>query len=150
MSEVLIRAAIKTALEGVSGIGTVHDYERWANDWNDFLALYKTSANKINGWTITRQRTTEAHASSSHTERTHYFKIRGIYALNDADETEILFQALIEAICDAFRALYRIDSTAMNNEPIQVDLVENRMFGRVLCHYTELTLEVVEQAQAWT
>ena len=150
MSEGLIRAAIKSALEGVGGIGTVHDYERWATEWGDFLSLYKTSGNVINGWTITRQRTTEEQATTSHTERTHHFLIRGIYGLRDADATEITFQSLIEAICAAFRALYRIDGTAMDNEPIQVELVENRMFGTVLCHYCELTLAVTEQAQAWS
>jgi len=50
-----IRTQIKTILEGVSGIGIVHEYERWAADWKGFLDLFKDANGWINGWSITRR-----------------------------------------------------------------------------------------------
>ena len=59
MSLSAIRDEIETILGGVSGMGTVHDYERWANNWSDFLTLYQDDNDRINGWSITRRKTEE-------------------------------------------------------------------------------------------
>jgi len=147
MSEVLIREQIKTILSAVADIGVVHDYERWASDWPAYLELFsiKTLAGTyINGWEIMRKKTPSRTGSSTHDLRTHTFLIRGIYGLKDSAASEITFQALIEAICSAFRSNYQLNSTADNTEPVQVDLVENRVFGNVLCHYCELSLPADE------
>jgi hypothetical protein len=150
MSLATQRTAIKTILEGVSGIGLVHEYERWANDWKKFLELYKTANKKINGWTITRKRTAERWSTGAEYERVNEFLIRGIFGLKDEDETELTFQSLIEDICDAFRSNHTLNGTCETTDPdfgslanqsgIQVELVEPRMIGSVLCHYCELAL----------
>lgn len=140
-----IRAHIKSVLEGVSGIGTVHEYERWAADWTRYLALFKTSADKINGWTITRRGTASVRDTMPTIMRNHTFIIRGIYGLKDTDESELTFQALIEAIQDAFEDEYLLGGYALNSGPMQVNVVENRMFGTILCHFAELTLPVEER-----
>lgn len=144
-----IRDQIKTILAGVDGIGVIHDYERWAADWGKFLDRYKDAAGKINGWTITRTKTPENSDTASHVTRIHHFTIRGVYGLKDEDASELTFQDLIESICAAFRAKYRLNDTAANTEPVQVEVVENRMFGTVLCHYCELTV-TAEEILAWS
>lgn len=152
MSLEAIREQIKTILSGVSGIGVVHDYERWAADWTSYLELFSVEdeiGTRINGWEITRKKTPSKTASTTHDSRSHTFLIRGIYGLKDSDATEITFQQLIEDVCAAFRSNYQLNSTADNTESVQVDLVENRVFGNVLCHYCELSL-TADEYEDWS
>ncbi len=157
MSLADIREQIKVILSGVSGIGVVHDYERRTNDWGKFLDLYRVEGTgKINGWTISRKATPKRlfAKGGSVATRTHHIRIRGIYGLKDDDASELIFQDLIEAIVPAFAAHDSLNSTCFTCSPtdnasegvdgIQVDLVENRIFGNVLCHYAELSLFVQE------
>lgn len=59
------------------------------------------------------------------------------------------FQDIIESIATAFRDKPSLQGVSLTTGAIQVDIVENRQFGEVLCHYAELTLEVEEEEQ-WT
>jgi len=140
-----IRTQIKSVLESVDGIGTVHEYERWSNTWENFLEHFKDSNDRINGWTITRRATPAERRTMPIVTRRHEFVIRGIYGLNDADESELTFQDLVEAIQDAFEDQYNLGGYVENSGPLQVNVVEPRMFGKVLCHYAELTYEAVER-----
>lgn len=147
MSLSTIREQIKAILSGVSGVGVVHDYDRWAAHWAAFLGLFTVEEDgqkTVNGWVITRRKTAANTASTTHDARRHDFLIRGIYGLKDDDASEIVFQQLIEDICAAFKAKYKLNDTADNTEPVQVAIVENRIFGNVLCHYCELTIAVDE------
>ena len=154
MSLTTIRNQIATTLGNVSGIGTIHKYDRWSADWTTFLNLFKDTNNKINGWMITRTGAPERWQSISDYERVHEFMIRGIYGLKDADASEHTFQALIEDICTAFRSDDTLNGTCDTTSPdfgslkgassVQVALTENRMFGTVLCHYCELRLAAQE------
>ena len=67
----------------------------------------------------------------------------------DAAGSELVFQDLIEEICDRFRddrALRLLDESGAPRvpslerlQPPQVDLIELRTFqGTVLCHYAEI------------
>ena len=146
-----IREQIKAILAGVSGIGVVHDYQRWAAHWDKFLNLFRDGDGKINGWMITRVKTPEECSTTSHHTRTYHFKIYGFYVVNDAEASELVFQDdLIEGICDAFRSKYQLNSTCDDNGPIQVLLVENRTFGGTLCHYCELGLVASKYDKAWS
>jgi len=155
MSMADIREQIRTILSGVAGIGVVHDYYRWSTDWNKFLSLFQDADRRINGWMISRQKTPErVSAQGGRNSRTHHFKIIGIYGLKDEDATELVFQDLVEAICTKFRSEDTLNGTVWSCTPaedapdgaagIQVDLIENRVFGSVLCHYAELSLYAQE------
>ena len=145
-----IREQVKAILSGVSGIGVVHDYERWEDTWQKFLEHYKDPDEKINGWTITRNATPEKWLTNVEYIRVYELVIRGIYGLKDENATELVFQDLIEDICTAFRNKDTLNDTCETIAPelgslsghagVQVVLVENRMFGNVLCHYCELKL----------
>lgn len=150
MSEVLIRAQIKSILSGVTGISNVYDYQRWTDKWDIFRDLFKDMNDKIHGWDISRRSTFEVLISPSEYQRVYEYLLRGFYGLKDEDATEITFQALIEAICDEFRSNYNLNATCETTSPdmgpmagrsgIQVNLVEVRKFGPVLGHYCELGL----------
>jgi hypothetical protein len=144
MSESAIRTAIYNVLSGVNSIGKVYDYERWAKDWGTFIDLFKATINgkeHIRGWEISRSGPVNDDGS---TPRAHTYKIRGYMSINDADATEKTFNALIEAIADAFRGDKTLGGVALGHDFIQVDLIEPRMFGSVLCHYAELSIIVYE------
>ena len=142
-----IREQIKAILSGVDGIGIVHDYVRWSSDWKKFLDLYKDADGKINGWHITRTATPSKRDNLPTIQRTHTFIFRGIYGLQDDVASEIAFQAVVEKIQDAFDSEYNLGGHALNSGPAQVNIVEPRMFGPVLCHYAKLTLEVIERVR---
>ena len=155
MSEASIRARIKERLESVDGIGIVHDYERWAMNWNDILDKFKTPSNRYHGWMISRTQRTPKQSSVCGIEVAHTFRIRGIYALDDAAASEKTFQSLIDNISLAFDADETLNGTCLTTHPdfgplagtagLIVDQIDMRMFGNVLCHYAECRLGAVEK-----
>ena len=144
MSLAAIRSQIKIILESVPSVGTVYDYLRWDEDWKGFFNLFNSSR----GWMITRVSTVEdrelAHNLNT---RIHTFQIIGFMFLKDEAASEKTFQNLIETICDTFRANPTLNNTALDSDPLEVTLVENRIFGSIVVHYTQLTLRVKERFQ---
>ncbi len=144
-----IRAAIQAKIEAVPGAGTVHDYERFAADQAKFREFYLSGAaadRRILGWHVRRAATRETYIDVSRWVVRHEWRVRGFMAINDADATEKLFDALIEAIRDAFRA-----NPTLTEEPDYCDVVTDEqragvqvadsgpvMFAGVLCHAARL------------
>lgn len=152
MPESAIRTQIYTILNAVTDVGKVYDYERWAADWSTFINLFKTTigaVDQIRGWEIGRRSVKEERItlgiSSSGNEKNHGFLIRGYMRVNDAEASEKIFNALIEAIATAFRGNKKLNDTARDHDFIQAEIIEFRLFGGVLCHYAELNLTVYER-----
>ena len=154
MSEAGIRAQIKSTLEAVSGIGAVHDYERYPRSLADFfLAMTGGSPSQVNGWVIHRESTRAERATigrGGQIERVHVFRITAFYALDDADGSEKDFQALLEAVFTAFQgdwlgaAAWRAD--LLQIESVTVTSVEE--MGADLYHIAECSLIVYERISA--
>ena len=146
MSLTTIRAAAAAIIGGVSGIGVVHEYLRWATAQDKFLSFFKDAENKINGCMITRASTPEE--ESGHTGlnvRGHELKIICIYGLKDDDGSEIYFQdTIVEGICTALRENRTLNGTVRHCSPPSVEIVEPRRFGNVLCHYAEIKISAEE------
>lgn len=140
-----ITAAIKTILEAVPGIGVVHDYERWNASWDEFLRQFQDGAGKINGCMFARKATPAVRDNMPTLRRDHKILIRCIYGLQDLVGSERTFQALVEAIQAAFDSDNTLGGTAHDSGPAQVEIVENRQFGKVLCHWAEISIEVRER-----
>jgi hypothetical protein len=149
MSLGLIRNEIAQIIETVTGIGTVHNYLRWSNTYEGFLNLFKDSSDKINGCMITRIKTPEEAISGGRTcERAHTMKIICIYGLKDSDATELYFQdTIVDGICAAFRHEKTLNNRKAHLGVPQVEIVEPRKFGTVLCHYAEITVPVAETVE---
>jgi hypothetical protein len=138
----------------VSGIGVVHDYERWSNDWNKFLDHFKDADGKINGCTIAREKRPKMQATMGETEKAHVFVIRRIMGLQDDKATGIVFDDHLEVLGDAFNGNETLNETCRTINPdwgpmtdavgLQIELVEIRMFGGILCHYAECRLCAIE------
>ncbi len=72
--------------------------------------------------------------------------------MNDEASSEDTFQALLDAVFDAFKSNYSINGTVMNSDPVQIDdvdteLIESEKEGvpGTLVHRGELTLNVEER-----
>ncbi len=145
-----IRGAIKTKLLAVSGIGKVHDYERYAANDKQFQDLYKdTASNRIKGWNLYREATSERDLYNGSVRRVHTWRITGFMGIEDADATGKTFDDLVEVIATAFRTDRTLgglvdDIKDMSQEDgpsgVQVDSIEPVMFAGVLCHRARMRL----------
>jgi len=148
MSLAPLRAAIKAKLQGVAGVDKVYDYERYAKTNSELVQLY-TSSGRLHGWHFYREATVEEDLDNSEVRRVVRWKIRGFMALDDADQTGLIFDDLVEAIADAFRTDPTLGGACLANKDleqefgpsgIQVESIVPVMFANVLCHRAELSL----------
>lgn len=154
MSLADIRERIKTILAGVDGVGVVHDYERLSTDWNKFLGHYKDAEGRINGCMFAREKRPKKQMTMGETETAHIFVIRRIMGVKDGEATGILFDDHVEALGDAFDGDETLGGACRTINPdwgpmdgdvgLQIEIIEPRTFGGVLCHYAELKLCVIE------
>lgn len=148
MSLTAIRVAIKAKLQGVTGVGQVHEYERYAKTNSELRALYATGT-RLHGWHFYREATAEEDLNNGEVRRLHRWKLRGFLSLDDADTTGVLFDDLVEAIATAFRTDPTLGGMVLANKDldqelgpsgIQVESIVPVMFADVLCHRAELSL----------
>ncbi len=145
-----IRAAIANKIQGVDAQIAVHDYERYTKQYSDLIAMYKAgdpAAPRLNGYHVRNVGTRETIVDSGRGSIWHRWRIRGFMSLDDADETEKLFDNQIEAIRDAFRIdddLGKLVLTCIDDKSGEagIQLLEQKpvMFAGVLCHSAELGL----------
>lgn len=145
---------IKSILQGVAGIGVVHDYERNANDKTTFLSLFTIAAGQlknINGWTIIRRNTEETLQSSCaltgrRVINKHTIVIRGYCGFQDDAASEKTFRVLVENIRTALRGNYTLNGSVQRHDFPQSPVNETRMMaGTYLVHYCEIELTVQEE-----
>lgn len=146
MGQSEIRAQLAAMLGAVEGMGIVHEYERFAKEWSRFLDFFKAPDGSINGWMISRQATPARRDNIPTIERRHKFILRGFYGLNDAAASELTFQDLVDRVQAAFDNDNTLGGTVLDSGPAQVEIVENRVFGNLLCHCAEISIEAVERA----
>lgn len=149
-TEATIRAALKTRLEAVTNIGRVHDYERWAPDWTDYLDLFKTtisSTAQIRGWTISCGGIGNRQVAYQFHRKEYEFVIRGYLGLDDSAATEKTAIALAVAVIEELEKYVKLNATLEVGTYSdagwpRVETFETRMYGSVLCHYVEIRLTV--------
>ena len=148
MSYETIRDQLQVVISGVSGMGTVHPYQRWSTNWSKFLDHYKDeSSGKINGCAITRTGKDKMLRPGSVVEWAQIFTCRFYYGLKDADASEIVFQLLIDDVDDAILQNQTLNGSCETTWPnwgpmkgvdgLKIDIIDTRMFGNVLCHFAE-------------
>lgn len=154
-----ILTAVQAVIQGVSGAGQVHTYERHAPTWDRFLELFRTgdavSGYTIAGWMITRTAAPVVRGEYGETFRCHVLRLRGLRGLDDSEATEKAFQAHLDDVSDAFLADHTLGGAVFTTHPefgpmsgtVGLDIadVQNRMFGKVLCHSAEGRLCCVEE-----
>lgn len=140
-----IRAAIAAELLAIPGIGQVHDRERYAKTDTALRTLYVHGA-ALRGWYIRRVQTWETSPAIGRATTYHRWLIRGFHSFDDAAESELAFDDLIEAIRDRFRAatlggvVSCVDLPDDGQFGIRVEDSGTVMFCGVLCHAAKLSL----------
>lgn len=139
-----IITAVATILGGVTNVGKVYSYRRWAADEASFKSLFATGST-ILAWTITRESTeTDDFDGGSHDY--HAIVLRGWMGVKDSADTEATFQALVESVRAAFQTNRELFVTGTANaefsERIKVRKVDYVKYGEYFCHYAELELKV--------
>lgn len=153
-----IREQIKVILQGVTGIGVVHDYHRWAIDERKLLSLFQDTDGKINACTFGREQMAKRKIviGSGALERAHVWMIRCVMGLKDDKATGIAFDNLLMAIESAFEGHDDLNGVCLTINPgwgpmsgasgVQIERVDEIMLARtVLCHYAELRLCTIER-----
>lgn len=151
-----IREQIKVILQGVPGVGVVHDRIRWASEAQKMLNLFKDSEGRINAVMFRRDKMAKTSVSlEAQKMRAHVWLIIVIRAFSDEKSSELEFDDLLTEIEERFDDYDTLNGTCMScdmaygpmadQSNIQIELVEPRMFGGVLCHYAELRLQTVER-----
>lgn len=150
------RAAIVATMQAVPDVGVVHDRERYAATHAALRALYvvdTAAGEQLRGWHVRRLAFRVERNGANRRRVFTTWRIRGFMALQDAAESELVFDALVDAV----RAALDTDSslggavmsTLHDGEPgPQLDSSGPVMFAGVLCHSADLRLitETLEDA----
>lgn len=151
-----IREQIKTVLGSVSGIGIVHDHDRFTTNNQKMLDYFKDASGRINTCMFRREKMSKKTITiGQNKERIHVFAIRVIMGLNEAQDTGTIFDDLLDSVEKVFDSKQTLNGTCRSLSPewgpiagisgAQIDISEDRIFAGVLCHYGELHLAVVER-----
>lgn len=134
-------AQIVSIVNGVSGTGIVHGYQRLSLSYAEWIALM-TNAGIINGWTVSRKSTSSNRDSYTTNRCGNTFCIKGYYEIDDANASETTFQALVEGIRQAFNAQYTLCGQAIVCGPAEVDIVDVIEIpgSNNYVHYCELSI----------
>jgi hypothetical protein len=153
----VVRTAIKTTLDSVTGIGATHDYFRGAVDMTEGERdAIMVSAGRFHCWFIgmadERPYLTKRFPAL-HEHGFYTFSLHGYYAVDEANASEKTFALLCEAVIAKFRqakpglAASSFTNVVDEQGPLQWIVSGHRTFCGVLCHYARLDLETREQTE---
>lgn len=143
------RAAVVARLQAVPEIGVVHGYERYAAALDALRALYYSPAHaQIRGWFVRRVQIRDTAITKPRRTVLEKFQVRGFMSLDDAAGSELVMQALVDSIRDAFRADPTLGGAITKQGPlspgaeqgVSLDDFGPVMFGGVLCHGARMSL----------
>lgn len=148
-----VRVLIREVLHQVPNIGVVNDYERWTNDWADFLDLYKISIggrDVIRGWDISyrgfpRLQPAESQMSFGGIDsiREHTFVVQGYLELDDSEESEKAASEMAATVANAIESDAALQSAGFALLPCTAG-VTTRPFGGVLVHGVTVNVRIQE------
>ncbi len=153
MSESAIRTAIYNAVNGVSNVGKVYDYERYSNEWDTFLGFFKTTiggTTQVRGWMVGYRGIREASkqqflpGSKTGITRIHRFQVLGVMGIDDSEATEKTFAALAEDVCDALDGDGTLHSSTYLGVPPVTMGYDPAPFAGILVHAAAINVEVAE------
>lgn len=147
------RAAIVALLGTVPEVGRVHAFQRFAREENAFRAHYlhtlPNGAQQLRGWQVSNAAVRERELGVGRWFNEFEWDVRGYLALDDAEQTEITFDSLVEE----FRTRFRADPTMGGvsaaerldiDDGVQKLSAGHVLFCSVLCHTAQLKLRTTE------
>jgi len=140
-----LEAIIPTDSTNFVTIGNVHDYVRIQNIDATRITFVKNGA-VCPEWFLTRTAVDPVSEEGQLEGWQHNFMLRGYYPVNDANETEKLFQDLVEDILNHFCYEDTLDSNAWRSGPPALTRFESVaiMLDGKYVHYCEITFKPFE------
>ena len=143
-----IRAAIVAQMQTVPDIGPVHGRERFDKDSRALQQHYMATVAgemRIRGWYVRRLSEQRRRIGTGKADVLTTWQVRGFMGLADEDQSEITFDALIDALVAAFWANQNLGinglTTAVDGEAgLQLQDSGPALFGGALCHSARLVL----------
>ena len=142
-----VRDAIAAKISAVPNVGVVHKYERFSKSSDTLKALYyDSSLKRIQAWTVRRKASQKRDIETGLLSRVDRWQVSFFMGMNDADQTGILFDDLLQTVVDAFDddpTLGGVTDIIRDNRGpygLQVDDIEPVVFAGLLCHRASLTL----------
>ncbi len=138
-----IRNAIAEKIAALPGIGRVHTFERFAASEKGFRALYESNG-RVLGWNV-RRVNTKVRRENCMWVHIHTWSIKCFSGIDDAAESELVFDRLVEAVRRAFQEDINLGGIVESTDEgglsgIQVEDSGPVMFSGVLCHSARLSL----------
>lgn len=145
----VIRDAIVATLAAIPDIGKVHGFQRYSARTKDLVDMYAYNG-QLRGWFVRRFSVVDKDTSLGSRQETTRWYIRGYMAVDDAAQSELAFDDLLDAIREAFRVQWwpnDLGSSVIHrkyNEQVDVSVDETGpvMFAGVLCHSARCSLIV--------
>jgi hypothetical protein len=139
----------KAILEAVAGVVNVTTGETHLYDWPSYDAVWRRPDGTLEGWVLIVPDVVEVPSATRESAVTVRVLIRGIRSAafdptTRLSTTRAAFQALVEAVLDAFRNS-TLGGLLQFSDPVRSRLedealTEDRMIGDVLCHVAEIEL----------
>lgn len=149
MSLATQRAAIKTKLEAVTGIGSVLDYVVWTDDWQFIYDHFTdTAQNRVHVWFIgLASSQPQSSLNRNIRVRQYTWNIIGYYSMKTAAQSSKTFEEVIDAILAKFDPIGSIGAGLTHQMP-SLAAVQNTIFAQHGCHTAQVQLTVTEQTEA--
>jgi hypothetical protein len=146
-----IKNEIKTIMNSVDDVFNIYTDKKYVKEAGSFIEHYK--AENILGekfytaWFISRNSSLEEKLSNKENMRNHSISIMGYLGINEANNSYRKFEGIIEDICSVFRGNLNLNNKCLEISPVQVETIQEKSFGLVVCHYTELKINCWEKIQ---
>lgn len=136
---------IAAKLATVANVGQVHNFQRNFTDSNQFLAECVDTVNqRVAFWTISRETFTDTQSSNYENTYVATWILRGHMAVKDSNETELIFQQVIDDVREEFRPQSTLSDSVELTRPIQGRIIGYQSVHEAFCHVCELTFETQE------
>ena len=138
-----IIARLKSDIESVSGITNVFDYKPRVVDDHKRLERLKGTDNRLHWWQISREESTDITDYLTLVVPKDDYIIQGWYALDDSDETEKTFQALVDGVRTAIDQDRLLNGYGYVVDPVTISPITEEMKTNVLCHTAKVIVRIL-------
>lgn len=142
-----VRQAIADVLLAIDGIGKVNLYERYDASQSGLKAFF-LDGDRLCGWHIRRISWSQSAKSFSTRRLLESWQVTGYMGLDDAGQSELVFDDLLDTIVTSFNAADNLNGAVFTCEidskaGVQLSSSRPVMLADVLCHEAILTLSTV-------
>ena len=140
----VMRDYLKTKLETVASVGTVHDYYRFLKGKKRVTAaLFKDGV--LNTWFIQKVNEINTWEGPGMLSRTHIVNILGIMAVDDKLASEKVFLGIEADVMEALCADFTLGGTCFQLKAATLKGPQHKAFAGILTHYGIIEMHLSER-----